>query len=80
MKQWLLLLLCVVMTAGVIAQSAGAAEPTKKCTNLENEGVEYFSQITVMGSDVTRWRENLRVFAVKTARNIAAPRTTLLRQ
>ncbi len=66
MKQWLLLLLCVVMTAGVIVQAAGAAEPTKKCTNLVNEGVEYFSNITVMGSDVTHWRQNLRVFAVKT--------------
>lgn len=66
MKQWLLLLLCVVMSAGVMVQAAAAAEPTKKCTNLENEGVEYFSMITVMGSDVTYWRQNLRVFAVKT--------------
>ena len=64
MKQWLLLLLCVVMTAGVMARSAGAAEPTKKCTNLENEGVEYFSKITVIGSDVSLWRQNLLVYAV----------------
>ena len=64
MKQWLLLLLCVVMTAGVMVQSAGAAEPTKKCTNLVNEGVEYFSKITVMGSDVTKWRQNLEVYAI----------------
>ena len=64
MKQWLLLLLCVVMTAGVMVQAAGAAEPTKKCTNLQNEGVEYFSMITVMGSDISRWRQNLYVYAV----------------
>lgn len=64
MKQWLLLLLCVVMTAGVMVQAAGAAEPTKKCTNLRNEGVEYFSMITVMGSDISKWRQDLYVYAV----------------
>lgn len=65
MKQWLLLLLCVVMTAGVMVQAAGAAEPTKRCTNLVNEGTEYFSMITVMGSDISRWRQNLDVYAIR---------------
>ena len=64
MKQWLLLLLCVVMTAGGMVQAAAAAEPTKKCTNLINEGVEYFSNISVLGSDVTKWRQNLDVYAI----------------
>ena len=64
-KQWLGLLLVVVMSAGVLVQTVGAADPTGRCTNLENEGVEYFSNITVMGSDVTKWRQNVKVYAAK---------------
>ena len=63
-KQWLVLLLCVVMTAGVLVQAAGAATATGKCTNLENEGVEYFTEINVMGSDVNTLRQRLNVYAV----------------
>jgi len=59
-KQWLVLLLCVVMTAGVLVQAAaGAATATGKCTNLENEGVEYFTEINAMGSDVNTLRQRL---------------------
>lgn len=64
-KQWLVLLLCVMMAAGVLVQAAGAAEPTGRCTNLVNEGVEYFSNITVIGSDVSKWRQNVYVYATK---------------
>lgn len=63
-KQWLVLLLCVVMTAGVLVQTAGAATATGKCTNLENEGVEYFTEVTAMGSDVNALRQRLNVYAV----------------
>ncbi|MBQ6341547.1 MAG: sortase [Anaerolineaceae bacterium] len=62
-KQWLVLLLVVVTAAGVLVQAAGAADPTGRCTNLVNEGVEYISYITVMGSDVSLWRQNVNVYA-----------------
>ena len=67
LKQWLALLLCTLMAAGVLTQAAAAAEATGKCTNLINEGIEYYSQITVLGSAVNDWRQTLKV----TARNEA---------
>lgn len=63
MKQWLVLLLCVVMMTGVMTQSALAAEPTGKCTNPVKEGIEYFTPLTILGSEVTQIRQNILVSA-----------------
>lgn len=64
-KQWLMLLLCVVMAAGVLTQTAGAAEPTGRCTNPKNEGIEYFQPAGVLAEDANRWRSELNVRAVR---------------
>lgn len=59
--QWLTLVLCVVMSAGVLVQTAGAAEPTGKCTHATNEGVEYFTPWGVLAADANKWRSELDV-------------------
>ena len=64
LKQWLMLLLCVVMTAGALAQTAGAAEPTGNCTNMHTQGIEYFAPMTVLAKDSDKWRGDLTVTAV----------------
>ena len=61
-KQWLVLLLCVLMTMGVLVQSA-AAEPTGRCTNLVNEGIEYFIPFTALSTDANEWRTDLEALA-----------------
>ena len=66
--QWLTLVLCVVMAAGVLAQTAGAAEPTGKCTHAQNEGIEYFTPWGVLAADANKWRAELDV-TVKRADN-----------
>ncbi|MBQ6502362.1 MAG: sortase [Flexilinea sp.] len=66
--QWLTLVLCVVMAAGVLAQTAGAAEPTGKCTHATNEGIEYFTPWGVLAADANKWRAELDV-TVKRADN-----------
>lgn len=70
--QWLTLVLCVVMAAGVLAQTAGAAEPTGKCTNAQNEGVEYFTPYSALAKDADKWRAALDVTVVKTDDNTTA--------
>ena len=71
--QWLTLVLCVVMSAGVLVQTAGAAEPTGKCTNAANEGIEYFTPWGVLAKDAQKWRAALDVRAVKADGNSAGP-------
>ena len=61
-KQWLVLLLCVLMTMGVLVQSAAAA-PTGKCTNIINEGIEYFIPFTAYAADANEWRTDLEALA-----------------
>ena len=60
--QWLTLVLCVVMLAGVLVQTAGAqlaAAPTGRCTNVYNEGIEYFIPISELAKDTDKWRSQL---------------------
>ncbi len=64
-KQWLVLLLCVLMTMGVLVQSAAAA-PTGKCTNIINEGIEYFIPFTAYAADANEWRTDLEALATFT--------------
>lgn len=64
--QLLTLVLCVVMAAGVLVQTAGAAEPTGKCTNAANEGIEYFTPYSALAKDADKWRAELNVSVVKT--------------
>ena len=62
--QWLTLVLCVVMAAGILVQTAGAAEPTDRCLNPFNEGVEYFTPLGLLAKDTDIWRGDLHVTAV----------------
>ena len=71
--QWLTLVLCVVMAAGVLAQTAGAAEPTGRCTHATNEGVEYFTPWGVLAKDAQKWRGELDVRAVLADGTSAGP-------
>lgn len=63
MKHWLVLLLCVLMAAGVMAQGAMAvprtAEPTGACTNAATEGIEYYVPLSVLAEDANDWRRDL---------------------
>ena len=63
LKQWLMLLLCVVMTAGAFAQTAGAATPTDKCLNPNTQGIEYFAPMSTLAEDANKWRGDLEVYA-----------------
>ena len=59
-KQWLILLLCAAMIAGIAAQSAMASAPTGRCSNIINEGIEY--QIPVgLDANADDWRQVLDV-------------------
>lgn len=62
--QWLTLVLCIVMLAAVLVQTAGAAEPTDRCLNPTNEGVEYFTPMSFLAKDADIWRGNLHVTAI----------------
>ena len=42
-KQCLVLLLCILAAMGLLVESAAAA-PTGRCTNIVNEGIEYFKK------------------------------------
>ena len=64
MMKWLMLLLCIVMSAGALTQAAGAAEATGRCTNAVNEGIEYFTPAGELAEDANRWRGELNVKAV----------------
>lgn len=62
--KWLTLLLCALMAAGVLTLAAGAAEPTGRCSNLLNEGIEYFTPWGALGSEANKWRGELKVSVV----------------
>lgn len=62
MKSWLILLLCVLMTAGLAVNgvmAASTAEATGACTNAQNEGIEYFVPISALSAQADRWRGDL---------------------
>lgn len=61
-KQCLVLLLCFLAAMGLLVESA-AAEPTGRCTNIVNEGIEYFTPITVYSTDSNDWRTDLEALA-----------------
>ncbi|MBR6088486.1 MAG: hypothetical protein IKP86_01040, partial [Anaerolineaceae bacterium] len=63
-KQWLLVLLCALMAAGVLTGIAAAAEPTGECTNLSTEGIEYFQPVSTNAKDSNEWRRDLQVMAI----------------
>ena len=55
----LLILLCAVLSAGVLVSGAMAAshmEATGACTNVKNEGVEFFVPFGASLGEADRWR------------------------
>ncbi len=65
--QWLTFVLCMVMLSGVLTPAAGADMaiiPTGKCTNVYNEGIEYFVAISELTKDTDKWRSKLTASAV----------------
>ena len=75
--QWLTLVLCVVMCAGVLTQAAGAAEATGKCTNVYNEGIEYFQPMGELAKDANRWRAELNARAILAKDGVTSAGTIL---
>lgn len=69
-KQWLVFLLCFLAAMILLVESV-AAEPTGKCTNIVNEGIEYFNPVTVYSAETNDWRTDLE--AVATFTNGGAP-------
>ena len=65
-KARLFLMICVIcaLTIGVQSAYAAAAVATRKCTNVANEGIEYFVSFTVPASDSDKWRSELEASAV----------------
>lgn len=61
-KQCLVLLLCILAAMGLLVESAAAA-PTGRCTNIVNEGIEYFTPITVYSTETNDWRTDLEALA-----------------
>jgi len=72
MKHWLVLLLCILMAAGILAQGAMAAYPTGKCTNAVNEGIEFLSEASIKGEDANEWRYDLTVDVIKDGTTLTA--------
>lgn len=64
-KQWLVFFICVLISMSVITQTAAAttAEPTGRCTNIVNEGIEYFLPTAIYATDANDWRTDLEVLA-----------------
>ena len=62
MKKWLVLLLCVLMTAGAAVNGAMAAigaEATDACYNAGTEGIEYFTPLSALAPRADEWRGQL---------------------
>ena len=63
-KTRLFLMICVIcaLMIGVQSAFAAAAVATRKCTNVANEGIEYFVNYTVPSSDSDTWRSQLTAY------------------
>ncbi len=59
----LFLTLCVLcaLCLGVQSAFAAAAVATGRCTNVENQGIEYFVSYTVSAANSDKWRSDLTV-------------------
>ena len=62
-KTRLFLMICVIcaLMLGVQSAFATAAVATGKCTNVQNQGIEYFASYTVPAADSDVWRSALTV-------------------
>ncbi len=60
-KTRLFLMICVIcaLTIGVQSAFAASAVATNRCTNVANEGIEYFVSYTVPAADSDAWRAQL---------------------
>ena len=70
----LLILLCALLGAGLLAGGAMAAshmEATGACTNPENEGVEFFVPFGASLGEADKWRDHLTAELRQTDGNTA---------